>query len=173
MTTPTSYIARDITLVVNCVELLFQKREEDRQTFATKLLETCGAYDPSEDYEGVNIFKKLCPEDRCLVARHLREGDSTNRGFSDAARTPPVFKLHLAAVKAEWLRLQDDEEEPMCTYCGCDPNVEDHLHDCEALEYSKNEAKAEPEAEDYSCRCCGWDGGNHHHGCDYVKSDRM
>jgi len=172
MSTSTSYIARDIDRVEECVRLFFNIREVDRQMIAAKILESNGAYDPAIPYERYWTTTKLSPEDRCLVARHVQEGDLGATKFSDMmSRVPKVRQLHIAAVKEEWLRVKDDEEEPWCTYCGCDPNVEDHLHDCEALEYSKNEAKAE--TEDYSCRCCGWDGGNHHHGCDYVKSDRM
>jgi hypothetical protein len=173
MTTPTSYIARDIDIVVQCVKHLFNLREVDRQMIAAKILETNGTYDPAIPYEGywTTILTTLSPEDRCLVARHVQEGDLGATKFSDVVgRMPAVRQLHIAAVKAEWLRVQDDEEEPWCTYCGCDPNVEDHLHDCESLECNKKE---EPDDEDYSCRHCGWDGGNHHRDCDLVKSDRM
>jgi hypothetical protein len=170
MTTPTSYIARDIDRVEQCVRLLFQKREEDRQIFATKLLASCGAYDPSEDYEGVNIFAKLTPEDRCLVARHVREGDHGATKFSDmVSRVPEVRQLHIAAVKEEWLRVQKDEEEPWCTCCGCDPNVEDHLAECEALECNKEEEEDQP----HPCKYCNETYGEHRRDCEMVKSDRM
>ena len=173
MSTSTSYIARDIDRVEECVRLFFNIREVDRQMIAAKIIETYGAYDPAIPYEGywTTIITTLSPEDRCLVARHLREGDSTNRGFSDAARTPPVFKLHLAAVKAEWLRLQD-EKEPMCTYCGCDPNVEDHLHDCESLPCNQG-YEEEEEDHPHPCKYCDGTYGEHHRDCEMVKSDHM
>jgi len=133
MTTSTSYIARDIGTVVQCVERLFDASETMRKAHTTRILESNGAYCPSRGSQGYELFAKLTPEDRCLVARHVQEGDSTNRGFSDAARIPAVFQLHLAAVKEEWLRLQDNGDEPLCEFCGCDPSQEDHLEDCISL----------------------------------------
>ena len=173
MSTSTCYIARDIDTVVQCVRNLFDLREVDRQMIATKILESNGTYDPAIPYEGhwTTILTKLSPEDRCLVARHVQEGDSTNGGFSDmVSRVPEVRQLHIAAVKAEWLRVQGDEEEPMCTYCGCDPNQEDHLHDCESLECNRGyEEKDHP----HPCRYCDGTYDEHHRDCELVKSDRM
>jgi hypothetical protein len=136
MTTPTSYIARDISTVVQCVERLFDVSQAVRQAHASRILESYGSYYPSS--EGYQLFAELTREDRCLVARHVQEGDSTNHGFSDDCRIPAVFQLHLVAVKAEWLRIQDGEAEPLCEFCGCDPNLEDHLEDCESLECNQD-----------------------------------
>jgi hypothetical protein len=83
-----------------------------------------------------------------------------------------VYQLHIAAVKEEWLRVQEDEEEPWCSYCGCNPNVEDHLHDCEALEYEKEKEKEEEE-QPHPCKYCDGTYGEHHRYCELVKSDRM
>ena len=136
MTTSTSYIARNIELVVQCVDRLYDVSQAIRQAHASRILESNGSYCPSS--EGYGLFAKLTPEDRCLVARHVQEGDSKNHGFSNGSRIPAVFQLHIAAVKAEWLRVQDGEDEPLCEFCGCDPNQEDHLEDCESLQCNKD-----------------------------------
>lgn len=171
--TTTSYIARDIDLVVQCVNRLFQNSESDRQTFARKILESNGAYDPSVLYEGYNAFSKLAPEDRCLVARHIQEGDSINRGFFTlVSHVPDVYQLHIAAVKEEWNRVKGDEEDPMCECCGCDPNMEDHLGDCDVVE-GWHEEKERNYTQKKICRYCDGEDEEHRRDCDLVKSDRM
>jgi hypothetical protein len=171
MTTSTSYSARDIDRVEECVKLFFNIREVDRQMIAAKIIESNGAYDPAIPYEGYWTTMKLSPEDRCLVARHVQEGDQGATKFSDmVSRVPKVRQLHIAAVKEEWLRVKDDEEEPMCTYCGCDPNVEDHLHDCESLPCNQG---YEEEDHPHPCKHCDGTYGEHHRDCEMVKSDRM
>jgi len=47
----------------------------------------------------------------------------------------------------------DYEEEPRCKFCECDPNEEDHLEDCESLQYN-NKKHEEDEEEEPCCKYC-------------------
>jgi hypothetical protein len=100
-------IAQNIEGVEECVQEFFQFSEEFRKKLVVDILSTNGTYNPFHIYDDPRLcaYKKLCPEDRCLVARHVKEGDRKYGMYFDLCRKPNTLRMHIAAIKEEYMRL--------------------------------------------------------------------